>query len=142
MYFVIAGAGQVGFHLAQALIEAGHEVMIIEEEKRRAQWIQKPLGIEETVSSTRVLMGVIEQELPMRGLVPIMPLVTAGLEIVEAEIAADSPSAGKPIRELRLPDGATVGCIVRKRALVRARADERLQPGDRIIAFTPTTAET
>ena len=210
MYFVIAGGGQVGFHLAQALIEAGHEVMIIEEERRRAQWIQdqlgnivltgsadegrflleagcqradaviaatgddpvnlvvcqmaqihcrvprviarvndpkneivfKKLGIEETVSSTRVLMSVIEQELPMRGLVPIMPLVTAGLEIVEAEIADDSPAAGKPIRDLRLPDGATVGCIVRKRALVRARADERLQPGDRIIAFTPTAAET
>ena len=101
----------------------------------------KTLGIEETVSSTRVLMSVIEQELPMRGLVPIMPLVRAGLEIVEAEIAEDSPSAGKPIRELRLPDGATVGCIVRERNLVRARPDEKVQPGDRIIAFTPTSAE-
>ena len=209
MYFVIAGGGQVGFHLAQALIEAGHEVMVIEEERRRAQWIQdqlgnivlngsadegrslleagcqradaviaatgddpvnlvvcqmaqihchvprviarvndpkneivfKTLGIEETVSSTRVLMSVIEQELPMRGLVPIMPLVTAGLEIVEAEIAEDSPASGKPIRELRLPDSATVGCIVRKRSLVRARPEERLQPGDRVIAFTPTAAE-
>ena len=86
-------------------------------------------------------MSVIEQELPMRGLVPIMPLVRAGLEIVEAEIAEDSPSAGKPIRELRLPDGATVGCIVRERNLVRARPDEKVQPGDRIIAFTPTSAE-
>jgi trk system potassium uptake protein TrkA len=209
VYFVIAGGGQVGFHLAQALIEAGHEVMIIEEERRRAQWIQdqlgnivltgsadegrflleagcqradavigatgddpvnlvvcqmaqihcrvprviarvndpkneivfKKLGIEETVSSTRVLMSVIEQELPMRGFVPIMPLVTAGLEIVEAEIAEDSPSAGKPLRELRLPDGATVGGIVRKRALVPARPEERVQPGDRLIAFTPTAAE-
>jgi trk system potassium uptake protein TrkA len=86
-------------------------------------------------------MGVIEQELPMRGLVPIMPLVTAGLEIVEAEIAEDSPAAGKAVRDLRLPDPATIGCIVRKRALVRARADERLQQGDRVIAFTPTALE-
>jgi trk system potassium uptake protein TrkA len=209
MYFVIAGGGQVGYYLAQALIEAGHEVNIIEEDRRRAQWIQerlgtvvinaaadegrylleagcqradaviaatgedpvnlvvcqmaqihchvprviarvndpkneivfKKLGIEETVSSTRVLMSVIEQELPMRGLLPIMPLVTAGLEIVEAEIAEDSPSAGKPIRDLRLPEGATVGIIVREKRLVRANADERVRPGDRLIAFTPTAIE-
>ncbi len=209
MYFIIAGGGQVGFHLAQALIEAGHEIMLIEEDRRRAQWIQerlgsvvinasadegryqveagcqradaviavtgedpanlvisqmaqihcrvprviarvndpkneivfKKLGIEETVSSTRLLMSIIEQELPMRGMLPIMPLVTAGLEIVEAEIAPDSPSAGKTIRDVHLPEGATVGVIVRAKQLVRARPDERIQAGDRIIAFTPTTAE-
>src|SRR2546425_2888713 len=209
MYFVIAGGGQVGFYLAQALIEAQHEVMIIEEDRRRAQWIQeqlgsvvisasadegrylieagcqradavvaatgddpvnlvvsqmaqihchvgrviarvndpkneivfKRLGVEETVSSTRLLMNIIEQELPMRGLVPIMPLVTAGLEIVEAEVAPDSPSAGKSIRDLRLPAGATIGVIVREKRLVRARAEEKVQPGDRLIAFTPTNIE-
>ncbi len=209
MYFVIAGGGQVGFYLAQALIEAGHEVMIIEEDRRRAQWVQeqlgsvvingsadegryqteagcqradaviaatgedpvnlvvcqmaqihchvprviarvndpkneivfKKLGIEETVSSTRVLMSIIEQELPMRGLVPMMPLVTAGLEIVEAEIASDSPSAGQQIQDVRLPEGATVGIIVREKRLVRPAPDEKIQVGDRLIAFTPTAAE-
>jgi trk system potassium uptake protein TrkA len=209
VYFVIAGGGQVGFHLAQALIEAGHEVMLIEIDRRRAQWISdqlgsvvvnapadegrflieagcqradaviaatgedpvnlvvcqmaqihchvprviarvndpkneivfKRLGVEETVSSTRLLMGVIEQELPMRGLLAMMPLVHAGLEMVEAEVASDSPSAGKLVRELKLPEGATIGVIVRKKELVRARADERILPGDRLIAFTRTSAE-
>jgi len=209
VYFVIAGGGQVGFYLAQGLIEAGHEVMVIEEDRRRAQWISdqlgnvvvnaaadegrflieagcqradaviaatgedpvnlvvcqmalihchvprviarvndpkneivfKRLGIVETVSSTRLLMGVIEQELPMRGLLAMMPLVHAGLEIVEAEIAADSPAAGKSIRDLKFPGGATIGVIVRKKELVRARPDERIQTGDRVIAFTPTDAE-
>lgn len=209
MYFVVAGGGQVGFHLAQALIETGHEVMIIEKDRRRAQWIQeqlgsvvinanadegryqieagceradaviavtgddednlvicqmaqihcrvprviarvnnpkneivfKKLGIEETVSSTRVLMSIIEQELPMRGLVALMPLVTAGLELVEAEIAEDSPSSGRPLGDVTLPDGAIVGVIVREKKLVRADPKQRLQPGDRIIAFTPTALE-
>lgn len=210
MYFVIAGGGQVGYHLAQALIEAGHEVMIIEEDRHRAQWIGeqlgsivitasadegrylveagcqradaviaatgkdpvnlvvcqmaqihcrvprviarvndpkneivfKKLGIDETVSSTRLLMSVIEQELPMHGLVPIMPLVTAGLEIVEAEVEATSPSAGKTIRDVRLPEGATVGVIVREKKLVLARPDEKVQVGDRLIVFTKTEIET
>ncbi|MBM4421322.1 MAG: TrkA family potassium uptake protein, partial [Chloroflexi bacterium] len=41
MYFIIAGGGEVGFHLAKALLEAGHEVMIIERDRRRATWIQE-----------------------------------------------------------------------------------------------------
>src|SRR5438445_797210 len=32
MYFVVAGAGEVGLHLSQALLEAGHEVTILEAE--------------------------------------------------------------------------------------------------------------
>src|SRR5206468_11117594 len=44
MYFVIAGGGEVGFHLAKALLEAGHEIMLIESDRRRAQWIEEQLG--------------------------------------------------------------------------------------------------
>ena len=209
MYFVIAGGGQVGFHLARALLEAGHEIMVIESDRRRAEWIQdqlgsvvlhanadegraqleagcaradaviavtdddavnlvicqlaqihcgvpraiarvnnpkneivfKKLGIDETVSSTRVLMSIIEQELPMHGMVPIMPLVTPGLELVEAEIDADSAGAGKALREIGFPKGATVGAIVRAKQLVRAYPDQRLEPGDRLIVITPTELE-
>ena len=44
MYFVIAGGGEVGFHLAKALLEAGHEIMVIESDRRRAQFIEENLG--------------------------------------------------------------------------------------------------
>src|SRR5258708_34879977 len=44
MYFVVAGGGEVGFHLSKALLEAGHEVMIIERDRRRAVWIEEQLG--------------------------------------------------------------------------------------------------
>src|SRR5204863_8070000 len=44
MYFVVAGGGEVGYHLSKALLEAGHEVMIIERDRRRALWIEEQLG--------------------------------------------------------------------------------------------------
>src|SRR2546428_8317682 len=44
MYFIVAGAGEVGFHLSQALLEAGHEVTIIEADRRRANFVQDKLG--------------------------------------------------------------------------------------------------
>ncbi|MGH2449724.1 MAG: potassium channel family protein [Candidatus Limnocylindria bacterium] len=209
MYFVIAGGGEVGFHLAQALLEAGHEVMVLESDRRRAAWIEehlgsvvlnapadegryqieagcsradavvavtgddaknlvicqlakyhchvarviarvnnpkneivfKTLGIEETVSSTRVLMSVIEQELPTGGFLPLMPLTGSHLELIEAEIAPGTPSAGKPVRALGLPDGSLIGGIVRKGAILHAHGETTLEVGDRVIVFSPTAAE-
>jgi trk system potassium uptake protein len=44
VYFVIAGGGQVGFHLAKALLESSHEVMLLESDRRRAQVIEDQLG--------------------------------------------------------------------------------------------------
>jgi len=44
MYFVVAGGGEVGFHLAKALLESGHEVMVIESDRRRAAFIEEQLG--------------------------------------------------------------------------------------------------
>jgi len=209
MYFVVAGGGEVGYHLSKALLEAGHEVMIIERDRRRALWIEeqlgsvvinapadegrfkiqagcqradavlavtgddednliisqlaklkcganrviarvnnpkneivfKAMGIDETLSSTRVLMGVIEQELPTGGFMPLMPLTRSDLEIVEAEIAAGSPAADKDVEAVGLPAGAHIGAIVRKGEILHAHRDTKLQAGDRIIVFAPTAAE-
>jgi len=209
MYFVVAGGGEVGYHLSKALLEAGHEVMIIERDRRRALWIEeqlgsvvinapadegkyqiqagcqradavlavtgddednliisqlaklkcganrviarvnnpkneivfKAMGIDETLSSTRVLMGVIEQELPTGGFMPLMPLTRSDLEIVEAEIAAGSPAADRQVEAVGLPAGAHIGAIVRKGKILHAHRDTKLEVGDRIIVFAPTAVE-
>jgi trk/ktr system potassium uptake protein len=188
VYFVIAGGGEVGFHLAKALLEAGHEIMIIESDQGRyqaeagcqradaviavtgedpanlvicqlAKWkcnvprviarvndpkneiVFKALGIDETISSTRVIMGVIEQELPMGGFLPLMPLTGSHLELIEAEIAIGTPSAGKTVHALGLPSGAAIGGLVRKGGVIHADDDTRLEVGDRIIVLSPTKDE-
>src|SRR5438128_1715289 len=101
----------------------------------------KALGIDETISSTRVLMGVIEQELPTGGFLPLMPLTGSHLELIEAEIAAGTPSAGKTIASLRLPSGAVVGGVVRHGKVLHADDNTRLEVGDRVIVFAPTASE-
>ncbi len=209
MYFVIAGGGEVGFHLAKALLESGHEVMVIESDRRRAAFIEeqigsvvlnapadegryqmeagcqradaviavtgedpvnlvicqlakwkcnvpraiarvndpkneivfKALGIDETISSTRVIMSVIEQELPSSGFLPLMPLTGSHLELIEAEIRAEGPSAGKTIVSLGLPRGTAIGGIVRKGAVLHADDDMRLEVGDRLVILAPTKDE-
>src|SRR3979409_1438883 len=209
MYFVIAGGGEVGFHLAKALLESGHEIMVIESDRRRAAFIEeqlgsvvlnapadegrfqmeagcaradaviavsgedpanliicqlakwkcnvprviarvndpkneiifKALGIDETISSTRVIMNVIEQELPSGGFLPLMPLTGSHLELIEAEIAAGTPSAGKSISALGLPEGAAVGGLGRKGIVVHADDDTKLLVGARMVVRSPTKDE-
>ncbi len=44
MYIIIVGGGQVGTHLAKALLSEGHEVLIIERNEKIAQDIANELG--------------------------------------------------------------------------------------------------
>jgi trk system potassium uptake protein TrkA len=44
MYAIIAGGGNVGFFLARELIEQGHEILIIENNGERAEFIANELG--------------------------------------------------------------------------------------------------
>lgn len=210
MYFIVAGAGEVGFHLSKALLEAGHEVMILESDRRRAQFVEeqlgsvvmaapadegryqleagcqradaiiavtgddaknlvicqlaselckagrviarvndpkneivfKTLGIDETISSTRLLMSIIEQELPTGGFLPLMPLTGSHLELIEAEVEVGTPAAGQQVKDIGLSRfGALIGGIVRRGEIVHAHGDTKLQVGDRIIVFAPTAAE-
>jgi len=44
LYAIIAGGGKVGFFLARELIEQGHEVLIVENNAERAEFIANELG--------------------------------------------------------------------------------------------------
>ena len=44
MYIIVIGGGKVGFHLAKELVEANHEVLVIEQDGTRAKEIADELG--------------------------------------------------------------------------------------------------
>ena len=44
MYIIIAGGGEVGFHLAREFIEGGHEVLVIEPDARQRERLEEELG--------------------------------------------------------------------------------------------------
>src|SRR3712207_5838214 len=65
--------------------------------------IVRMLGIDATVSSTDIILGVLEQELPSHSIVPLLRLRHADVDVVEAILDSDAPVVGKAIRELGLP---------------------------------------
>jgi trk system potassium uptake protein len=44
MYMIVVGGGKVGFHLAKALLSEGHEILIIEKDRNRIEFIINELG--------------------------------------------------------------------------------------------------
>jgi len=44
MYMILVGGGKVGYHLAKALLAEGHEVLIIERDRARIDFISSELG--------------------------------------------------------------------------------------------------
>src|SRR5919202_4766654 len=181
MYAIVAGGGKVGYYLAKELVGQGHEVLVIEKDRRRCRLIEEDLGnivmegdaaeasvlgeagseradvivavtgddednlvicqvakkrfqvpraiarinnpkneqifrmlgIDATVSSTDVILGVLEQELPAHALIPLLRLRHADVEVVETVLDDSSPVVGTNLRDLPLPPDCTIGLIIR-----------------------------
>jgi trk system potassium uptake protein TrkA len=44
MYIIVVGGGKVGYHLSKALLAEGHEVLIVERDRSRVEFISSELG--------------------------------------------------------------------------------------------------
>jgi len=212
MYIIIIGGGKVGFYLAKALLNEGHEILVIERDAIRTEFINnelgsvcirgdgsevttltevgtgranmfiavtgddddnlvacqiakhkfnvprtiarisnpknetifKKLGIDVTVSSTNIILEDIEEEVPTHPLTHLLDIREKGLEVVEVKIPPKSPTIGKKVKELSLPEGSTLTLIIPQQGKPKVpTANTVLQAEDQIIAVTtPETEET
>jgi len=95
------------------------------------------LGIDVTVSSTKLILSLIEQELPSRPFIPLVHLRSIGMEIVELNALSGSPLIGKRLGDLNLPTGSTVSLVIRDAGTIIPDSDMVVQLDDKLIGFTP-----
>jgi trk system potassium uptake protein len=93
------------------------------------------LGISPTVSATQSIMALVEHEVPEHELVHLLELRKENLEIVEVQIDKNSPSAGKTVEKLRLPEGSRLISIMRDGKAEIAVGSTELKPGDQVLAI-------
>jgi trk system potassium uptake protein len=101
----------------------------------------RQLAIDDTVSPTRSILGVIEHEIPIHDLLHLAELGGGELQIVEAQLDADSPAVGSEVRDLRLPEGSHVAVLIRDDRAIAIRPETRLQNGDKLLAVTSSERE-
>ena len=99
------------------------------------------LGIKPAVSATDLILRLIEHEVPQYGPLHLLDLPQERLEIIELEVAADSPAAGKIVKDLGLPDGSLVIAIMRDGSGFVPLADSLIEAGDEVLLVLDTGLE-
>jgi len=103
--------------------------------------IFKKLGIDVTVSATNIILNIIEQEIPERGLVHLFTLKHAQVAIVEATVEEESPAAGKTLTDIDFPSNVVISAIMRDGTLLIPKGDTQILPRDEVIAITNRESE-
>jgi trk system potassium uptake protein TrkA len=203
VFVLVVGGGKVGYYLAKELIEAGHEVVLMEKDPGRAAQIAddigsiviardgcegnhlaeagceradvvaavtgddednlvicqmakhhfdvprtiarvnnpknealfRHLGVDELISPTRMILGSIEQDIPVHELLHLAGLGGGELEIIEAQLRQGSPAIGRVAREVPMPEGCAIFAIIRDDQAIPVRPDTILTEGDKVIAI-------
>ena len=93
------------------------------------------LGVDEIISPTRMILGSIEQDIPVHELLHLGGLGGSDLEIIEAHLQDDSPAIGRSTSELAIPEGCSLFAVVRDGVASPLRPDTVLRAGDKVIAI-------
>ena len=209
MYIIVVGGGKVGYFLSKELLEAGHELVILEKNAGRARQIAdelgsivlnrdgcegkhlaeaganrativaavtgddednlvvcqmakhhfdvprtiarvnnpknedlfRHLGVDEIISPTRMALASIEQDIPVHELLHLADLKGGELQLLEAQIAEDSPAIGRRATDIPLPDGCSLFVLLRGSGVQAIKADTVFQAGDKVLAISKAECE-
>jgi trk system potassium uptake protein TrkA len=99
----------------------------------------KKLGIDVTVNTTDLIIEAIEHEVPTHPVTQLLTLDEQGLVIVDVKIPPKSTIVGKMVKDLSLPAESKLALIIPSKGAAHVPvAHTVLQPGDQIIAITPS----
>jgi trk system potassium uptake protein TrkA len=92
------------------------------------------LGVDEIISPTRMILGSIEQDIPVHELLHLAAL-EGELEIIEAQLQDGSPAIGKGPAEISMPEGCSLLAVVRDGKATKPEPAMVLREGDKVIAI-------
>jgi trk system potassium uptake protein TrkA len=93
------------------------------------------LGVDELISPTRMILGSIEQDIPVHELLHLAALGGGELELIEAQLRDGSPAIGQIAREVPMPEGCAIFAVIREGVAMPIRPDTILAEGDKVIAI-------
>lgn len=99
------------------------------------------MGIDGTVSSTKIIYNMIEQEIETGDVIPLAPLKRGQLEVVEVEIGERSVVLGRSVTELELPGDALVICVIRDDHGMLPTAETRFEVNDSVLTIVKASDE-
>jgi trk system potassium uptake protein len=98
-------------------------------------------GVDDAVSPPHILTSLVEEAVSVGDLVRLLRLQHGQVALVEMTLPPDSPNAGRPMYELRLPTDSAIVAIIREGHVVIPVPETVLSAGDEILALASPAAE-
>jgi trk system potassium uptake protein TrkA len=98
--------------------------------------IFRRLGVSTTVSPTRILGSLIEQETDYDNITQLMPVARGKIHVTDVRLDPQSPGVGKTLAELDLAEKTLVACIIRNDEAIVPRGSTLLQAHDHLVMIS------
>jgi len=101
------------------------------------EWLfTRDMGVDVAVSQAHIMASLMREEMATLAMAVLLRLHEGDTMLVEDIVSPTSQAAGRPIRDLPLPDNAVLVAIIREDKVVIPRGAIVLQAGDRVLAMT------
>lgn len=98
--------------------------------------IFQELGVTTTVSATRVIGSLLDQETSYEEIMTLMPIAHGKINVTDVRLTDDSPVIGKEVQELRLAEDSLIACIIREDHAIVPRGNTRLMVNDHLLLIS------
>jgi trk system potassium uptake protein TrkA len=99
------------------------------------------LGVKPYVSATDLILRLIERQVPRYGLVHLLDLADAKIEIIDLLIGENAQVVGKELHELEMPKGSLLISVMREGTGFVPTPDTVLEAGDEVLAVLDPRVE-
>jgi trk system potassium uptake protein len=97
--------------------------------------IFEKLGVS-AFSTTHIVGSLIEQRASLEQIINLLPVGEGRVNVTEIVLDADSPVAGKLLKEIVLPENSLVAVVIRDNHPIVPRGANNLLAGDRVVLIT------
>jgi trk system potassium uptake protein TrkA len=87
-------------------------------------------------STTHIVSSLIEQRASLEQITNLLPVGEGRVNVTEIILDADSPVAGRRLRDIDLPENALVAVVIRNNQPIVPRGANQLLGGDRLVLIT------
>ena len=115
-------------------IEKARTIARVNDPKNEGVFVD--LGVDNTVSTTRVIDALIEEKIESEMLMPLTLLGKGNMEIIQVELSKKSKGVDKKVKDLNLPDETILIAALRGEQVVVLKGEVELMADDMIIALT------
>jgi trk system potassium uptake protein TrkA len=142
---VVAATGDDEDNLVTSLLakqEFGVPRVLARVNHPKNEWLfTEQWGVDAAVSPPHILTSLVEEAVTVGDLVRLLRLEGGRVALVEVTLPGDSPNAGRPLYELRLPPDSTIVAVLREGHVVIPQPETVVTSGDEILALASPEAE-